>query len=188
MFAVICASNNNRSMEAHHVLKTHNFNIRSFGTGSAVRLPGPSIDRPNVFRFGTPYKDIYNELVAQDKTLYIQNGVLQMLERNIKTKLAPESWQESREIFNVVFTCEERCFDAVIEELLDRGEKLNVPVHVINLEIRDNHEDAVVGGKLFLELATLIEKSKDHEHEMTEILETFQQRTKANILHNVCFF
>ncbi|KAJ3022979.1 UNVERIFIED_CONTAM: RNA polymerase II subunit A C-terminal domain phosphatase [Siphonaria sp. JEL0065] len=175
-------------MEAHHVLKLNNFDIQSFGTGSAVRLPGPSIDKPNVYRFDTPYDDIYNDLVAKDKNLYIQNGVIQMLERNRRTKRAPENWQASRMVFNVIFTCEERCFDAVVEEFLERGEKLNIPVHVINLEIRDNAEDALVGGKLFLELATLIEKSKDYEHEMTDILESFQQRTKANILHSICYF
>ncbi|KAJ3062455.1 putative tRNA threonylcarbamoyladenosine biosynthesis protein kae1 [Podochytrium sp. JEL0797] len=204
LFAVICASNMNRSMEAHHVLKINNFNIKSYGTGSAVRLPGPSIDKPNVYRFDTPYEDIHKDLVTKDRNLYAQNGLLMMLERNMATKRSPESWQLSREIFNVIFTCEERCYDAVLEEFLDRGEKLNIPVHVINLEIRDNHEDAVVGGKLFLELATLpicptrssltpdpimhilthivfplveiqIEKSKDYENDMTEILESFQQ-------------
>ncbi|KAJ3290670.1 RNA polymerase II subunit A C-terminal domain phosphatase [Rhizoclosmatium sp. JEL0117] len=188
LFAVICASNMNRSMEAHHVLKLNGFNIKSYGTGSAVRLPGPTIDRPNVYPFGTPYQSIQTDLIAKDKNLYIQNRVLEMLERNVKTKLAPESWQDSREIFNVIFTCEERCYDAVLEEFFERGEKLNIPVHVINLEIRDNAEDAHVGGKLFLELATLIEKSKDHEHEMTDILESFQQRTKANLLHSICYF
>ncbi|KAI8829356.1 Ssu72-domain-containing protein [Chytriomyces cf. hyalinus JEL632] len=187
LFAVICASNMNRSMEGHHVLALNGFKIESYGTGSAVRLPGPSIDRPNVYPFGTEYEVIHRDLVSKDRA-YTQNGLLTMLERNIKTKRAPESWQDCRKIFNVIFTCEERCYDAVLEELMDRGEKLSIPVHVINLEIRDNAEDAHVGGKLFIELATLIEHSKDHEHEMTQILEDFQVRTKANILHSICYF
>jgi RNA polymerase II subunit A C-terminal domain phosphatase SSU72 len=147
-------------MEAHLRLSQANYPVISFGTGSLVRLPGPTITQPNVYQFNkTSYDSIYKELEAKDPRLYKNNGVLNMIGRNRDVKWGPERWQdwqvgvprlqhssdrgsEGTEggMVDVVITCEERCWDAVIDDLLNRGSPLNHPVHVINVDIKDNHE------------------------------------------------
>src|SRR5690554_197057 len=82
-------------MEAHLVLSLANYPVISFGTGSAVRLPGPSIDKPNIYAFNsTTYDEMYQELKQKDQRLYNANGLLGMLDRNRHIKRQPERWQD----------------------------------------------------------------------------------------------
>lgn len=54
-FAMVCASNQNRSMEAHAVLKQNGFFTSSYGVGAHVKLPGPSQKEPNVYKVRGPW-------------------------------------------------------------------------------------------------------------------------------------
>ncbi|KAI4131902.1 MAG: hypothetical protein LQ338_000984 [Usnochroma carphineum] len=184
-FCTVCASNQNRSMEAHLRLSLASYPVISFGTGSLVRLPGPSISQPNVYPFNsTSYDTMYTELNGKDPRLYRANGLLTMLERNRSVKFGPERWQDwaigkprldhrddrgsagvEGGVVDVVITCEERCWDAVMDNLVEREGKLNRPVHVINVDIKDNHEEALVGGKAILELADMLNAAAREERD-----------------------
>ena len=192
-------------MEAHLRLSTSpaHYPVISFGTGSLVRLPGPSITQPNIYNFNnTSYDAMYRELDGKDSRLYKANGILPMLERNRGIKWGPERWQDWRVgvprvgkrtvalsaadgsdqpeaqfskdlghtgtesgLVDIVFTCEERCWDAVVDDLLNRGSPLNRPVHVFNVDIKDNHEEALVGGRAILELADALNAAAKEERD-----------------------
>ena len=173
-------------MESHLRLSLASYPVISFGTGSLVRLPGPTITQPNVYPFNvTSYEKMYTELSTKDPRLYRANGLLTMLERNRTVKFGPERWQDwpvgkprlerykedqgskgmEGGVVDVVITCEERCWDAVIDNLLERGSPLNRPVHVINIDIKDNHEEALVGGKAILDLADSLNAGAKEEWE-----------------------
>ncbi|KAE8148319.1 RNA polymerase II subunit A C-terminal domain phosphatase ssu72 [Aspergillus avenaceus] len=186
-FCTVCASNQNRSMEAHLRLSTASspFPVISFGTGTLVRLPGPSINQPNVYNFNTTsYSQMYEELLAKDERLYRNNGLLNMLERNRNLKWGPERFQDwvpgmprvdhvskgdkgalgsEGGVVDVIITCEERCWDAVVDDLMNKGSQLNRPVHVFNVDIKDNHEEALVGGKAILDLANRLNEAAVQE-------------------------
>lgn len=184
-FCTVCASNQNRSMEAHYRISSAPYPVISFGTGSLVRLPGPSITQPNVFNFNTTsYSQMYDDLSAKDQRLYRNNGILNMLERNKNLKWGPERFQDwipglprlehvakgekgslgtEGGVVDVIITCEERCWDAVVDDLMNKGAPLNRPVHVFNVDIRDNHEEALLGGRAILELADRLNEAASQE-------------------------
>jgi RNA polymerase II subunit A C-terminal domain phosphatase SSU72 len=184
-FCTVCASNQNRSMEAHLRLASAQLPTISFGTGTLVRLPGPTVKEPNVYHFNsTTYRAIHSELASQNTPLYTANGLLNMLNRNLNIKSYPERFQDwvpgmprldHREdkgapgtesgVVDVIVTCEERCFDAVLDDLHNKGGKLNRPVHVFNVDIKDNHEEALVGGRAILDLALTLNEAAAQERE-----------------------
>jgi len=186
--AVVCSSNQNRSMEAHSFLSKRGFDVKSFGSGSVVKLPGPSPDKPNIYSFTTPYDDMYKDLIHKDSSLYTQNGILHMLDRNRRIKPYPERFQESEDEFDVVITLDERVYDQCIESLGAKSPVSYAPVHIINLDIQDNHEEATLGAFLVCELCQMLEHADDLENDIEIILEDFESKSKRQILHSVAFY
>lgn len=193
-YAVICASNQNRSMEAHHALAKRGYQVKSYGTNSMIKLPGPSADRPNSYPFGslTTYASIQSDLKNKDAMLYQNNGLLLLLDRNKQIKPAPERFQDRPVFpddppFDVIITCEERCFDIVGEDLLERGMKRGRAVWVVNFDIKDTPEDAAIGARAIVQAVQAIEEAGSEEG-IAKVLDELQSKTtNIPVLYTVHF-
>jgi RNA polymerase II subunit A C-terminal domain phosphatase SSU72 len=174
-------------MEAHNFLSKRGFRVRSFGTGTHVKLPGPAPDRPNIYDFNTTYDEIYKDLVRKDRQMYTENGLLSMLDRNRRIKLKPERFQSCKEHFDVIITCEERVYDQVIEDLESRHSLVGEPTHIINIDIQDNHEEATIGAFMICDLCEMMRASDDLDNDIDELLQDFESRCQRTILHTVIF-
>lgn len=161
MIAVCCAMNNNRSMETHSLFLKKNINIKSYGTSHNIKLPGLTPNTPNIYEYGTTYKEIYDDLVSQNKEAYDRIGLLYLLERNMKVKERPENFFDAmkEEIFTVVITCEEKCFESIYQNVKDGGSKLKNGFWLVNFEIKDTISDAVFGANDIYNFVRMIEKN-----------------------------
>jgi len=187
-FAVVCSSNMNRSMEAHNFIKKKGFDVESFGTGDKVKIPGVNARQPNIYPFGTTYEEIYADLTQKDERLYTENGLLHMLDRNRRIKKEPEKFQETDKQFDIVLTVEEKCYDLVLEMFGSRESEHERPVHVINMNVLDNPEDATIGAFLLGELVKTMDSSEDLDDDIDDILQEFENKCNREVLHTVLFY
>ena len=90
---------------------------------------------------------------------YIENGLIGMLERNIALKDKPERFQDAKDQFDVIITCEGRVFEeaaksacmlvlhsSLFAALEEQASATLKPVHVVNFEIKDTPETATIGA------------------------------------------
>ncbi|KAI8466677.1 MAG: RNA polymerase II subunit A [Monoraphidium minutum] len=188
-FAMVCASNMNRSMEAHDTLQRHKLFVRSYGVGQHVKLPGASKDAPNVYAFGTPYRTIYDDLRGKDAALYTRNGLLRMLERNVAVKAAPEKWQHDREHqFDVAVCFEEKVMDQVVEDMFNRAPASMKPLLVINIDVKDNHEEAARVAPQALWLCQKLDACDTWEDGIDAVLRDFEQQHGRRATYTVCHY
>jgi len=187
-FAVVCSSNMNRSMEAHSFLQKKGYDIKSYGTGNMIKIPGESERKPNTYPFGTTYDHIFADLTAKDKELYTKNGMLHIMERNRRIKSGPERFQECKEEFDIILTVEEKVYDQTLEYFSEREAEKETPVHVINMNVVDNPEDATIGAFLLCELAQNLSISDDLDNDIDDIIQDFESKCEREVLHTILFY
>lgn len=112
-----------------------------------------------------------------------------LLDRNRRIKPYPQRFQDSLSAYDIIITCEERCFDLVCDELSHRSIKLNRPVHVINFDIRDNPDDATIGARAILQLAQQLQDCEDLDGQIESILsEYISTKASHSIMYTVQFY
>lgn len=82
--------------------------------------------------------------------------MLHTLDRNRRIKSHPEKFQETNEKFDILITCEERVYDAVVEYMDNKSPLDNAIVHVINIDIQDNLEEATIGAFLISDMCMMV--------------------------------
>lgn len=50
------------------------FDVKSYGIGASVKLPGSSPNEPNCYSFTTTYEQMYQDLLHKDPQLYPTQG------------------------------------------------------------------------------------------------------------------
>ncbi|ELV12798.1 RNA polymerase II subunit A C-terminal domain phosphatase SSU72 [Tupaia chinensis] len=73
-------------------------------------------------------------------------------------------------------------------DLNSREQETCQPVHVVNVDIQDNHEEATLGAFLICELCQCIQHTEDMENEIDELLQEFEEKSGRTFLHTVCFY
>ncbi|GMH60261.1 hypothetical protein TL16_g03012, partial [Triparma laevis f. inornata] len=183
-------------MESHNLLSQLHLPTTSYGTGSQVRLPGKTSMEPKIFKFGTPYEEMYDTLVAEDISYFTQNGIIPLCIRGASIKTSPTRWQDTDvsviRSHDVVVCFEERIFDAVIEDLQLRepGDDFK-PVFVICLDTKDNPTESKKMGRKCCELCWRLERIEDLSEGLGDVIEEFGEEmgkiTEVKVLYQVCY-
>ncbi|EAX91145.1 SSU72 protein-related protein [Trichomonas vaginalis G3] len=176
-FACVCASNVNRSMEGHRVLKEAGFNVSSYGTNDYVKMPGAS-NVPLQFDFGATYKEILSKMESENNQYYEEQGLIKMLRDDANTKEKPERWSSTfnpatLKYFDVIFTYDNNVMDRVLNEFRENGNRTFQISHVVNIQTPDSRDNAILSRQYTLRLAQMLSAATDLTENLESIVDQF---------------
>ncbi|CAK9174294.1 unnamed protein product [Ilex paraguariensis] len=62
------------------------------------------------------------------------------------------------------------------------------PVLVVNLEVKDNHEEAAVGARLALILCQELEATDNWEDSVDDIVANFERQHRRKLMYSISFY
>ncbi len=75
----------------------------------------------------------------------------------------------------------------MLSELSLRTPVDNTTVHIINIDVQDNHEEATIGAFLICEMAQMMVQSHDLDNDIDEMLQEFENKVERPLLHTIAF-
>jgi len=76
--------------------------------------------------------------------------------RPLCRSLRPERFQDTKEQFDIIVTVEERVYDLVVMHMESMESVDNRPVHVLNVDVVDNAEDALMGAFVITDMINMV--------------------------------
>lgn len=186
--AVVCAMNQNRSMEAHYLLRKEGYDVQSYGTNPVIKLPGATIASPNEYTYSMTYQEIHNDLTGKDQRLYQENGLLMLMERNMLIKEHPEYFFDSRSVFDLVITCEEKCFATIFDHYTSQRQKTGKgKFYLVNFDINDTQQDAICGAQEIAVFVAYLSEygEEDLEESVLKVLDKYMRNNKTQLLFSI---
>lgn len=60
-------------------------------------------------------------------------------------------------------------------------------MHIINIDVQDNHEEATIGAFLIFKMAQSLANSTDLDNDIDELLQEFETTINRPLLHTIAF-
>uniref|UniRef100_A0A0A0LPW0 RNA polymerase II subunit A C-terminal domain phosphatase SSU72 n=2 Tax=Cucumis sativus TaxID=3659 RepID=A0A0A0LPW0_CUCSA len=61
-------------------------------------------------------------------------------------------------------------------------------VLIVNLEVKDNHEEAAIGARLTFDLCQEIERTESWEDSIDDIVINFEKQLRRKLLYSISFY